>query len=151
MSQLLGGCGRKGSLFRDQGGEGAVTQRKMCSRVAWPVTSRGPHWHSAPRVRGHQLKGLPLHLPPWTPCLHQPPAGPRARARPLKEGGQPLCRTSPGRSGSCRAAGAAALRGWAGVGSALSLRSPSTPHWSWAPSLNQTHSVPTRGPRLSWL
>lgn len=40
VSGLLGVRRGEGSLARGQDGEGAVTQKKMCSGVAWPVASR---------------------------------------------------------------------------------------------------------------
>lgn len=58
---MLGGPEEEGSLAR-VGGKEAVTRRKMCSAVAWPVTSRGPHWHSASRVRWRPIPS-PTH--PW--------------------------------------------------------------------------------------
>lgn len=41
MSGSLGGCGGEGSLAKDHGGKGAVTQRGACSGVGWPITSMG--------------------------------------------------------------------------------------------------------------
>lgn len=37
----MGGHEEKGSLARGRGKEKGITQRKLCSVVAWPVTSRG--------------------------------------------------------------------------------------------------------------
>lgn len=67
MSGLLGEHGGEGSIARGQGEEGAV-QRKMWSGMAWPVASRGPHWHSAPRVKWQQI-------PSPTPIFHPPMEG----------------------------------------------------------------------------
>ena len=37
----MGGHEEEGSLARAQAKERDITQRKLCSAVAWPVTSRG--------------------------------------------------------------------------------------------------------------
>lgn len=88
VSGLLGGRGGEWSLARGQRGEEAVTQRKMCSGVAWPAASRGSRWHSAPRVTGtRSYLPFPSPIHPWraawdqtrTPCLPPAPRRPQTK------------------------------------------------------------------------
>lgn len=126
MSGLLGGHGGEGSIARGQGEEGAISQRKMWFGMAWPVASRGPHWHSAPRVKWHQIPSptpifhppmhgqpMPLTRPQQAPepgCTPQD-AGWGCQALPLVERQRIPFGTTPRGSLSVEAAVASALRG----------------------------------------